>query len=153
MVEGAGREVDERNRKTRDRFRALGSRLTDVDLARSLDPSWAVSGLMAHVAFWDRFVLGRWQLSVAAGTRTPRPIEDAALDLINDAALPQWNAVPPRVALEECLSAAEELDGFVASLDVDVVEELIRDKRERLVDRSLHRGEHLETIEAAFPAP
>ena len=54
--------------------------------------------------------------------------------------------------MEECLSAAEELDGFLASLDVDVVEELIRDGRERLVDRSLHRGEHLETIEAAFPA-
>jgi hypothetical protein len=150
MTEAGPREIHERNRTTRDRFRALGSRLSDVDLARRLDPSWTVSGLMAHTAFWDRYVLARWQLAATAGTRTPRPIEDDALDLINDASIPQWNVVPPRLALEGCLSAAEELDGFLTSLDVDVVEELIRDGRDRLVDRSLHRAEHLETIEAAF---
>jgi hypothetical protein len=146
-----GREIDERNQATRDRLRAVGARLSDAELARSIDPPWTAAGLMAHVAFWDRFVHARWQLAAATGTGTPQPLDDPLLDLINDASLEQWNAIPPRTAVDECLTAAEELDRFVASLGAGVVDELVRDGRERLVDRSLHRGEHLETIEAAFP--
>ena len=72
-------------------------------------------------------------------------------DLINDAALPGWNAIPPRAAVDECLAAAEELDGFIGSLDAEIVLDLVRDRRERSVDRSLHRGEHLDTLESALP--
>jgi hypothetical protein len=37
-------------------------------------------------------------------------------------------------------------------LDADVVEELVATDRARLVDRSIHRSDHLRTLEAAFPA-
>jgi hypothetical protein len=147
------RETDERNQATRDRLRALGERLSDTDLARPIDATWTAAGLMAHVAFWDRFVHARWQLAAATGSRAPQPLDEALLDLINDASLRGWNAIPSRTAIDECLTAADELDRLVASLDPDLVDELVQDGRERLVDRSLHRGEHLETIESAFPSP
>jgi hypothetical protein len=147
------RETDERNQATRERFRAIGARLSDTELARPIDPPWTAAGLMAHVAFWDRFVHARWELAASTGSRTPRSLDDALLDLINDASLRQWNAIPSRTAVDECLTAAGELDRLVASLESDLVDEVVREGRERLVDRSLHRGEHLETIESAFPSP
>ena len=144
---------DERNRSTTERLRALAGRLSDDELARVLDPPWTTSALFAHIAFWDRFVLARWRLAVASGSRAPDPIDGTPQDLINDAALPGWNAIPPRAAVDACLAAAEELDRLIGSLDIDVVVELERDRRERLVDRSLHRGEHLDSLESAFPDP
>jgi hypothetical protein len=146
-----GSGADERNRSTTDRLRALARRLSDDELARVLDPPWTTSALFAHIAFWDRFVLARWRLAVASGSRAPDPIDGTPQDLINEAALPGWSAIPPRTAIDACLSAAEELDRFISSLDTNVVDELERDRRERLVDRSLHRGEHLDALEATFP--
>ena len=148
-MDGSG--VDERNRSTTERLRALARRLSDDDLARSLDPPWTTSALLAHIAFWDRFVLARWTLAVASGSRTPDRMDDTPQDLINDAALSGWIAIPPRVAVDGCLAAAEEIDRFIGSLDADIVVDLVLDRRERLVDRSLHRGEHLAGLEAAFP--
>lgn len=58
----------------------------------------------------------------------------------------------PRVAVAECVTAATDLDAFVIDVADDVREELAAEGRERLVDRSLHRGDHLGTLEAAFPA-
>jgi hypothetical protein len=55
------------------------------------------------------------------------------------------------VAVEECLAAAGELDRFVAGVDEPIRAQVAAEGRDRLVDRSLHRGEHLRTIEAAFP--
>ena len=146
-------ELGERNRSTTDRLRALAHRLSDEDLAQVIDPPWTASALFAHIAFWDRFVFARWRLAAASGSRAPDPIDGTPQDLINDAALPGWNAIPPRAAVDECLAAADELDRSLESLENDVVEELVGSGRERLVDRSIHRGEHLERIEAAFPAP
>jgi hypothetical protein len=56
------------------------------------------------------------------------------------------------VAVEECVDSASDLDAFVEEVADDVREELAGEGRERLVDRSLHRGDHLGTLEAAFPA-
>ena len=50
------------------------------------------------------------------------------------------------------MTAASDLDAFVEGVAADVREELAAEGRERLVDRSLHRDDHLETLEAAFPA-
>ena len=142
---------DERNRLTTERIRALARRLSDDELSRALDPVWTTSALFAHIAFWDRFVLARWNLAMTDGSRAPEPMDDTPQDLINEAALPGWKAIPPRAAVDTCLAVAEEIDRFIGSLDTDVVVGLVRDRRERLVDRSLHRGEHLEVLEATFP--
>ena len=59
---------------------------------------------------------------------------------------------PPRIAVQDCLEAAAEIDALIGSLEADVVSEALETGRERLADRSLHRGEHLKTIETAFPS-
>jgi hypothetical protein len=92
-------------------------------------------------------------LAASTGSRTPLHFDDALLELINDASLRQWAVIPPRTAVQDCLAAAAEIDALIGSLEADVVLEVVQTRRERLVDRSLHRGEHLNTIETAFPAP
>ena len=148
----ARQAIEERNHSAVDRLRALGVRLSDEELTRPIDPPWTASALFAHVAFWDRFVEARWLLAARTGRRTPLDLDDALLELINDASLQQWSAVPPRTAVQDCLAAGEELDALIATLEPDVVSKVVLARRERLVDRSLHRGEHLDTIETAFPA-
>jgi DinB superfamily len=143
-------DVADRNRRSAERLRELGDRLTDEELARTIDDPWTAAALFAHVAFWDRFVLERWRLAAERGDATPTALDQPLLDRLNDATLPQWLAIPPRAAVAECLDAAGLVDEHLAGIDPEVLETLVREGRERLVDRSLHRGDHLATIEAAF---
>jgi DinB superfamily len=146
------RGIVQRNRETTERLRALGSRLSAEDLAAEIDPPWTSAALFVHIAFWDRFARERWRLAAEAGDLVPSSVDDALMDRINDAALPQWLAVSPAAAVEECLTAAAEMDAFVESLGEPALSGLIRAGRPRLADRSLHRDEHLATMEAAFAA-
>src|SRR2546423_5947256 len=129
--------IEDRNRSALDRLRALGARLSDEELTRLIDPPWTAAALFAHIAFWDRFVHARWLLAASTGGRTPLPFDDALLELINDASLQQWAAIPPQTAVRDCLAAAEEIDAFLRSLGSDVVSEVVQEGRERLVERSL----------------
>ncbi len=146
-------EIEGRNHAAVDRLRASGARLSDEELTRLIDPPWTAAALFAHVAFWDRFVHARWLLTANTGRSTPLPFDDALLELINDASLRQWAVIPPQTAVQDCLAAAAEIDALIGSLEEAVVSEVLQERRERLVDRSLHRGEHLNTIETAFPTP
>ena len=149
-MENPGQDVNERNRASMDRLRYVAARLSEDELLLPIDPPWTTSALYAHIAFWDRFAHARWMHTVTTGSRTPLQIEDDPLELVNEAGLPGWTATPPRVAIEQCLDAAETVNRFLASLDEDTVSEVVRSGRERLANRSLHRGEHLRTIEQAF---
>jgi hypothetical protein len=147
--------IEERNRVAVDRLRAFVA-LSDEELTRVIDPPWSAAGLFAHMAFWDRFVRARWLLAANTGSRTPLPIDNALQELVqalvNDASQHQWAVIPPRTAFQDCLAAAAEIDSLIASLGADVVSEVVQARRERLVDRSLHRDEHLNTLETAFPS-
>jgi hypothetical protein len=142
--------IIERNRASRDRLRTAGTRLSEEELLRPIDPPWTAAALLAHVAFWDRFVHARWQHALQTGSRVPVSIDDAAMELLNEAALPEWLAIPPHAAVTACLDAADALDQVIESLDEETVTRALAEGLERLVDRSLHRGEHLATIERAF---
>src|SRR5712691_10103817 len=148
----ARREIEDRNHSALDRLQALGARLSEEELTRPIDPPWTAAALFAHVAFWDRFVHARWLLAASTGSRAPLHFDDALLGLINDASVTQWDVIPPRTAVQDCLGAAEEIDALIGSLEPGVVSEVVEAGRERLVDRSLHRGNHLKTIETAFPS-
>lgn len=147
--------IEDLNRAAVERLRALGARLSDEELTRLIDPPWTAAALFAHVAFWDRFVHARWLLAASTGSGTPLPIDDAlqelVQELVNDASLQQWAVIPPRTAFQDCLAAAAEVDALIGSLRADVVSEVVQARRERLVDRSLHRREHLNTLETSFP--
>jgi hypothetical protein len=77
-------------------------------------------------------------------------VPDAVADLINDAALATWAALPASVAGSLAVAAAEEVDGIVARLSDVAVAAVVEDGRSRLVDRSLHRAEHLDLIDRAL---
>ena len=145
-------EIAERNRNSAERLRAIGERLSDEELARTIDQPWTAAGLFAHIAFWDRFVLERWKLAAERGDRAPMSVDDAFMERINDASLDQWMSIPPRVAVEQCLAAAAEVDAYLGGIDDEIRSELISEGRRRLVDRSVHRSDHLGTLESAFPS-
>jgi hypothetical protein len=151
-MQEALQETAERNRSSRERLRAIGSALSDGELVRTIDAPWTTAALFAHIAFWDRFVLERWRLAAEKGERTPMPVDDAVMDRINDASLRQWLAIPARIAVDELLAAGEELEDLLAGLDAATVAEVVGEGRERLVDRSIHRAEHLRMIEESFPS-
>ena len=145
------REIDERNRASLARLRTLADSLSENELSREIDPPWTAAGLFAHFAFWDRFVLERWKLSVERGETTPAQVDGGFMERINDASLDQWMSVPAAAAVAQCLAAAEEVDAFVRTIGDDARAALEREGRPRLVDRSLHREDHLRTLEGAFP--
>jgi hypothetical protein len=145
-------EFAERDRSELDRLRTLSASLSDDALRRPIDSVWSAAALFAHLAFWDRLCRARWLHAARTGRRTPAPFEDDLLELINDANLSHWAAIPPRIAVEECLEAAEAVDALIRSLEAAVVSEVLAEGRRRLVDRSIHRREHLGMIETAFPS-
>jgi len=141
--------ITERNADSLDRLRAAAARLTPAQLAHEIDPPWTASALFAHIAFWDRFTQARWTAAREAGRDAPASIPDEALERLNIASLHQWLLLPSESAVRECLAAAEEIDGVIASLPAAAVEALGGSERVRLVDRSLHRADHLATIESS----
>ncbi|MFL5799577.1 MAG: DinB family protein [Actinomycetota bacterium] len=144
-------EIAGRNRAATDRLRTVAARLSERELLVPIDPPWTASALFAHMAFWDRFAHARWLRARATGGAMPLQIDEEPLETINEAALPGWAVVPPRVAVEECLTAAEAIDRLIETLEADVVSGVVAAGRERLVDRSIHRSEHLATIDRAYP--
>lgn len=139
------------NDASRERLRALLGRLNEDDLALPLDDDWTVGMLLAHTAFWDRFVLERWDHAAREGLTTPIVLDDEVVDLTNAALMDEWRAVRPTQAAELALAAADAVDAYVRSLAETQVDEVLAAGRQRLVDRSLHRAEHLDAIEGALP--
>lgn len=102
-----------------------------------------MGALLAHLAFWDRFVverLMRWEKSGFDSS-----VVDA--DVINGAAIRGWRAIPGRAALHEALDAAEECDRRLERVADEIVTAILAAGRHRMLDRSLHRDEHIREVE------
>src|SRR6266705_4320593 len=108
-------ELNERNPAALDRLRAIAARLSEDELLRPIDQPWTSAALFAHVAFWDRFTHARWLHAIETGSDLPLSIDDAAMELVNYAALRECAVIPPRIALEECLAAGATIDDFIDS--------------------------------------
>jgi hypothetical protein len=138
---------NKRNRASRDHLAAVIARLN----GRSVDLSggWTAAGLLAHLAFWDRFGAARLEKYV----RDREPMElgsDALTEFINAAGLSQWAATPIAMAADLATKAAAAIDRLIEGLPSDVLDQIRPMKRPRLLDRSLHRKEHLDEIERAL---
>jgi hypothetical protein len=144
-------EIEEANSASRSRLRALAERLSEDEMVHPLDGPWSASAVFAHLAFWDRFCRARWIQAERARIPTPIPLEDGLLELVNDADLHHWASVPPDIAVEESLEAAERVDALIAQLDDDTALKIEAEGRRRLIDRSIHRHEHLRLVEARIP--
>ena len=133
-----------RNDASRDLLRGALTRISDADLTRDTGGGWTVSAGLAHLAYWDRVTLLRWQKR-----RRGEPfigVPEELTDVLNDAALPQWRALDPRAAAADMLVAAEEVDREIAALPADLVAEA-NERYPRAIERSLHRQSHLADIE------
>ena len=139
----------ESNETSRARLEARIASLGPDDLVVTLPNGWRVSDTLAHLAFWDRFVVERWRAALAAGLDHPAGLPDAMQDMINDASFGQWRRLDPAVAARDALDSATASDGYLAGLEPQLVASARAAGLERLVDRWYHRIEHLDEIDAA----
>jgi hypothetical protein len=124
----------------------LVATLSNDDFRRAGDDGWSVGVLLAHLAFWDRMVIVRWDRATAAGAACPDDLPDVAADLVNDALVPTWRSLTSAEAATLVLDAAADVDILVAALPDASVDAAVAAGRARLVDRSLHRHDHLAQI-------
>jgi hypothetical protein len=128
------------------RLRTLVARLSDEELRRSVSAGWTVSAALAHLAFWDRraaILLERWRRG------GPGPSAGDVVDSqpINDAALPQWLALPPRSAAADALAAAEAVRRELAQAPEELLQQIVAVGSPIDPNRGNHRIEHLDEIE------
>jgi hypothetical protein len=135
----------ERNRASTDRIRALAARLTDKELQHPVGEHWTVAILLAHLAFWDRRVM-----YVLDMTERDGKLFAPAVDIfVNDVSLPLWAAIPSREAARIAIETADALDKRLEGFPPALLEE-INTHNQRWVVRALHRGEHLDDVDAAL---
>lgn len=132
------------------RLRDLVDGLDDDQLAQPMDAGWTVAAVLAHMAFWDyRIVtmLDRWGPD---GRGRPPTYEEEAVDWINDATKPIFLAIPPRLAAQVALDAAEAADRAVAGMSDDLLAR--NEETGGIINpfRAEHRGEHLDELEPAL---
>ncbi len=140
------------NDEQRVRLAQVVGRLTSDDHAREAMPGWTIGALLAHLAFWDRLVVERWTEAIADGATIPVSLSDGLADLINGASLAQWTAMPGPLAAREAVAAAEAVDACVEGLEEARAVAAQAAGLGGLIDRSRHRVEHLDAIEAALEA-
>jgi hypothetical protein len=150
MATGSDRQHADRNAASRRRLEATLDRLSADDLDHEVGDHWTAGALLAHLAFWDRLVVGRWRLAARHHAPAPPDLHDDLADLVNDAALSAWRSIEPGRLRELVLSAAAEIDQFIEDLSDASIDAAIAAGRPRLVDRSFHRNEHLDAIDAAL---
>lgn len=131
-------------------MRRILERASDDDLRRDLDDEWTVGATFAHIAFWDRVSRARWEAALRPEGPGFVSYPQELIDWVNAAALPQWRSLAPRAAVMDALSAAADVDALIERLPTATVEEALASGRARMLDRSVHRRDHLDRIERAL---
>jgi hypothetical protein len=135
----------ERNRASTQRIRALAARLTDEEMQHPVGEHWTVAIALAHLAFWDRRVMYVLDMSERDGQ-----VFIPEIDIfVNDLSLPLWAAIPPREAARLAIETAETLDQRLAAYPPALLEQIYA-YNGRWVERALHRGEHLDEVDATL---
>ncbi|HEY5629343.1 MAG TPA: maleylpyruvate isomerase N-terminal domain-containing protein [Candidatus Limnocylindrales bacterium] len=143
------RSHDGRNALATARLRAFVDGLSDEDLRRDIGNGWTVAAALAHVAHRDDMAAVRWSAATAAGT-VPIDIPLELSNVINDASLPLWRAIPARTAAELAISAAANVDALIVALSDAAVDAATAAAVPRVLDRSIHRNAHLDELELAL---
>lgn len=135
-----------RNRAVTRQLAELVERLSAVDLAQPLGDGWTVKAALAHLAFWDRLALAMLDGWLAGGfepvTFSPRHV--------NAAALSDWLELPAEYARREVIAAAEALDRRLEAVTPELAEAIVAGGRGRVLDRTVHRLEHVDQIVTAL---
>jgi len=135
----------ELNRASTERIRTLVARLSDEEMQHRVGEHWTVAIALAHLAWWDRRVMYVLDMTERDGKLFIPEIDI----FVNDLSLPLWAAIPPREAARICLETSQTLDKRLEGYPRALLEE-IYDYNKRWVIRALHRGEHLDEVDAAL---
>lgn len=135
----------ERNRASRQRLDAFLDRATEEMMGRKLANGWTVSAVIAHLAFWDRWVVARWDQYDRDGAIETIP--DNVLDLGNAAGIAEWSAFSPTQASKLARAAADTVDRRIAALSPAAIAHAQATNRPAMLDRSIHRDPHLDEID------
>jgi hypothetical protein len=133
------------NRASTERIRALAARLSDEEMQHPVGEHWTVAIALAHLAFWDRRVMNILDCTERDGKLVTPEIDI----VVNDLSLPLWAAIPPREAARVAIEASDALDKRLEGFPPANLEEIYTYNK-RWVLRALHRGEHLDEVEAAL---
>ena len=128
------------------RLQALVKRLTDEQLARSLEAGWTVSAVLAHLAFWDQralVLLDKWGKEGIG----PSPVD---MDVANEATRLLCLAIPPRAAAELAIACARQIDEAIERLSPERAADIERTGTTVRLNRAHHRRDHLGEIEKAL---
>jgi hypothetical protein len=147
------RSFEGRNARASDALRSLVETLSADDLATDLGGNWTVATCLAHLAFWDRWQIARWRAAAAAGLVLPADVSDNVPDLVNAALEATWRALPGATAAALALQAASEFDALAVELPDTSVDAAPAAGRVRLLDRSIHRLEHVAQIRGCLGRP
>ena len=135
----------EQNRASTERIRALVARLSDEEMQTKVGEHWTVAIALAHLAWWDRRVMYVLDMTERDGKLFAPEIDI----FVNDLPLPLWAAIPPREAARIAIETSETLDKRLEEYSPALLEE-IYNYNKRWVIRALHRGEHLDEVDAAL---
>jgi hypothetical protein len=139
------RSFIELNRASTKRIRDLAARLSDAEMQHPVGEHWTVAIALAHLAFWDRRVLYVLDMTERDGALFIPEINI----FVNDLSLPLWAAIPPREAARIAVETSEALDQRLEDYSPTLLEEIYAYNK-RWVVRALHRGEHLDEVDAAL---
>ena len=135
----------ELNRASTERIRALAARLSDEEMQHPVGEHWTVGIAFAHLAWWDRRVMYVLDMTERDGKLFIPEIDI----FVNDLSLPLWAVIPPREAARIAIETSETLDKRLEHYPPALLEE-IYNYNKRWVIRALHRGEHLDDVDAAL---
>lgn len=139
------------NDRERERLRALVAGLDDCDLDRPVTPEWSVADMLGHIAFWDARASMLAQKLERGEPWVPEDHETEDVESLNDTVAIVVKALPPRLCADLAVRLAEDADRRVAGLPAESM--WPRDPSSPLnCERSGHRAEHLDQIEAALRA-
>jgi len=138
-----------RNAAELERLRTVGSQVLAGDLQPKLSAGWTASAVFAHLAFWDRFVIARWDRYDREGVIDDLP--DLVMDLVNEAGLPLWLALGAGAAVVQAIDAATLVCERIARLSPRAVEVARSTDRLWMLDRTHHWSPHLDELVAYLP--
>lgn len=139
------RSFVELNRASTKRIRDLVAKLDDKKMQHKVGEHWTVAITLAHLSFWDRRVMYILDKTEQAGKLSTLEIDIA----VNDLMLPLWAAIPSKEAARLAIEAAEALDAHLEKYPPALLEQVYNFNK-RFVVRALHRGEHLDEVDAAL---
>lgn len=132
----------QRNAEARARLISLCARVKDEQLARIAFGDWTVSAVLAHMAFWDRVALERWNTF----EKERQPVIQLP-EFLNTVGAADWRAIPAGMAVNSVLEAADALDKKIEELPDDLIEAARQANNPRMFERFHHREDHLSAIE------